>query len=85
MNAYEFGKLSLELGAGRKNKEDVIDYSVGIVLNKKIGDDVKKGDTLCTLYVKDGVTNIDIDVEDLYTFDNQGSQHATINEDIEVL
>jgi len=85
MNAYEFGKLSLELGAGRKNKEDVIDYSVGIVLNKKIGDDVKKGDTLCTLYVKDKVTNVDYDIEDLYTFDNQGSQHATINEDIEVL
>ena len=85
MDAYEFGKLSLELGGGRKNKEDVINYSVGIVLNKKIGDDVKKGDTLCKLYVKDGVTNVDVDVDELYTFDNQGSRTALISEDIELL
>ena len=85
MDAYEFGKLSLELGGGRKNKEDVIDYSVGIVLNKKIGDDVKKGDTLCKLYVKEGVTDVDVDVDELYTFDNQGSRTALVSEDIELL
>jgi pyrimidine-nucleoside phosphorylase len=37
------------LGAGRKTKEDKIDYGAGITLSKKIGDKVKKGDTLCVL------------------------------------
>lgn len=54
MDAYRFGKLSLDLGGGRKTKEDKIDPSVGIVLKKKIGDDVKVGDVLCTLYLKEG-------------------------------
>lgn len=53
INALAFGELSVMLGAGRKNKEDQIDYTVGIVLKKHINDRVEKGDTLCTLYVKD--------------------------------
>lgn len=68
MDAYRFGKLSLELGGGRKTKEDKIDSSVGIVLKKKIGDDVKKGDVLCTLYLKEGEKPIQEDVVDYYTF-----------------
>ena len=52
IDALEFGKLSVSLGAGRKNKTDTIDPSVGIKLNKLVGDKVKKGDVLCTLYVK---------------------------------
>jgi len=41
----------MKLGAGRLTKEDDIDHTVGIVLNKKIGDTVNCGDVLCTLYV----------------------------------
>lgn len=48
MNAYEIGMASVELGAGRKTKEDVIDPAAGIVLHKKIGDRVKKGETIIT-------------------------------------
>ena len=44
INALELGKLSVKLGAGRVNKEDKIDYNVGIYLNKLVGDTVKKGD-----------------------------------------
>lgn len=44
MDAYKFGKLSLDLGGGRVTKEDKIDNAVGIILNKKVGDDVVKGD-----------------------------------------
>lgn len=51
--AEEFGKLACYLGAGRIKKEDDIDFSVGIVLNKKVGEDVKKGDTLFTIYSND--------------------------------
>lgn len=68
MDAYRFGKLSLDLGGGRKTKEDKIDSSVGIVLKKKIGDDVKIGDVLCTLYLKEGSKPITEDLTDYYTF-----------------
>ncbi len=58
INALELGKLSLSLGAGKIHKTDKIDYSVGIRLNKLVGDSVKKGDVLATLYVKNNVQGI---------------------------
>ena len=68
MDAYRFGKLSLDLGGGRVTKEDKIDPSVGIVLRKKIGDNVQIGDVLCTLYLKEGAEPISDDITDYYTF-----------------
>ena len=53
MNAEEIGSASALLGAGRLTKEDPIDYSAGIIIEKKTGDYVKKGDLLCTLYTGD--------------------------------
>lgn len=53
INAEEIGKLSCDLGAGRKTKKDKIDLQVGIILNKKIGDFVNKGDKLATIYAND--------------------------------
>lgn len=53
INAEEIGKLSCDLGAGRKTKKDKIDLQVGIILNKKIGDFVNKGDKLTTIYAND--------------------------------
>lgn len=50
MNAEEIGISSVVLGAGREKKEDTIDFSAGIVLNKKSGDKVAKGDVIATLY-----------------------------------
>ena len=55
IDALELGKLSVKLGAGRINKEDKIDYNVGIYLNKLVGDTVKKGDILATVYVNKNV------------------------------
>jgi pyrimidine-nucleoside phosphorylase len=46
MDAYNIGIASLELGAGRKTKEDAIDPTAGIELKRKTGDQVKKGETL---------------------------------------
>ena len=57
IKALALGMLSVSLGAGRMSKEDPIDYSVGIVLKKHIGESVQVGDVLCTLYV-----NKDIEV-----------------------
>ena len=50
MNAEEIGETSVVLGAGRETKESSIDFSAGLILHKKYGDAVKKGDTLVTLY-----------------------------------
>lgn len=50
IDALEFGKLSVSLGAGRISKEDTIDYGVGIYLEKLIGQKVRKGDVLARIY-----------------------------------
>ena len=50
INALDIGISAMKLGAGRETLEDVIDMSAGIVLSKKIGAQVKKGDLLCTVY-----------------------------------
>lgn len=49
----EIGAVSLILGGGRETKESEIDLSVGLVLHKKIGDQVKEGETLATMYGND--------------------------------
>lgn len=54
INALAIAKLSESLGAGRKSKDDKIDYNAGIVIKKDIGEEIKEGDILATLY-----TNID--------------------------
>ncbi len=46
INAETIGKLACSLGAGRIRKEDKIDMSVGIILNKKVGEYVEEGDCL---------------------------------------
>ena len=48
--ADEVGTAAMILGAGRATKESVIDLAVGLVLRKKIGDQVKKGESLVTIY-----------------------------------
>lgn len=53
IDAYKIGVISRDLGAGRIEKDDEIDYSVGIVLNKTLGSHVHLGDVLCSLYVSD--------------------------------
>lgn len=53
MNAEEIGLSACALGAGRKSKDDKIDLSAGIILNKKTGDKIEKGDLLGTLYYSD--------------------------------
>ena len=50
VNAEEIGKLAVYLGAGRTTKEDKIDMPAGIVLNKKVNDNVEKNETLATIH-----------------------------------
>ena len=48
--ADEVGTAAMLLGAGRATKESVIDLAAGLVLRKKMGDQVQKGDSLVTIY-----------------------------------
>jgi pyrimidine-nucleoside phosphorylase len=50
ITADEIGNAAMLLGAGRATKESEIDLAVGILLNKKIGDAVKQGESLLTIY-----------------------------------
>ena len=50
INAEQIGKFACSLGAGRIRKEDNIDNTVGVILNKKIASKVKVGDILATVY-----------------------------------
>ena len=45
------GEIVRAIGAGRYQKEDIIDYGVGIVLSKKVGDFVLKDEELLKIYV----------------------------------
>ena len=61
----EIGVASMMLGAGRQTKEDVIDLGVGIVLNKKVGEHVEKGENILTIH-----TNTKEIDDILYKLDN---------------
>lgn len=50
IDALTIGEASVEMGAGRAKKEDVIDHAVGIVIHNKVGERVEKGDVLFTLH-----------------------------------
>ena len=50
VNARTVGQVSMALGAGRETVDSSIDPSVGILLNKKTGDRVGKGEPLCRVY-----------------------------------
>lgn len=63
--ANEIGVVSMMLGAGRQTKEDVIDLGVGIVLNKKVGEHVEKGENILTIH-----TNTKEIDDILYKLDN---------------
>ncbi|WP_105617123.1 pyrimidine-nucleoside phosphorylase [Vallitalea okinawensis] len=53
IKADDIGIAALILGAGRETKESDIDLGVGIMLEKKVGDQVKKGDVIARIYAND--------------------------------
>ena len=69
IDALAIGLGSCHLGGGRLKLTDVIDMSAGIILNKKVGDFVKKGELLCTLHTnKDNVDDIIKSVKEAFIF-----------------
>ncbi len=53
LDAHGFGLASVELGGGRMHIEDKIDFLSGIVMNKKCGEKISKGDVVCELFAED--------------------------------
>lgn len=69
IDALTIGKCAMKLGGGREVITDVIDMSAGIVLNKKIGDKVEKGELLCTLYTnKNEYSEIESETKNAFIF-----------------
>ena len=58
IDALEIGLSSMTLGGGRETLDDVIDMAAGIMLVKKVGDEVNEGDVLCYLHSNKNVTLI---------------------------
>ena len=50
MNTEAIGLSAVALGAGRVTKEDVIDFTAGIIIEKKTGDKVEAGEVIATMY-----------------------------------
>ena len=50
IEADDIGLASMHLGGGRATKEDTIDLSVGIVINRKVGDHVSEGESIATIH-----------------------------------
>ena len=62
--ALDIGTAAMRLGAGRETFDDVIDMAAGIVLNKKVGAKVVKGDVLCIAHTnKDDYADVLKDIE----------------------
>ena len=57
IHSAEIGTALVRLGGGREVKGEAIDSSVGIIINKKIGDYVTENDTIATIYAND-ITNL---------------------------
>ena len=69
INALEIGIASMQLGGGRETLDDVIDMAAGIMLEKKVGDTVNKGDVLCYLHTNkngESVSHVTENVQNAY-------------------
>ena len=53
MNTETVGLAAVALGAGRATKDDVIDFTAGIMIGRKTGDKVDEGEVIATLYTSD--------------------------------
>ena len=73
MDAGKIGHAGLKLGIGRIHKEDDIDYRVGMIFNKKIGDYVEKGEILAYVHANsaDKANSCVEDIKNAYKFGNK--------------
>ena len=53
IDTFHLGEIAKKIGAGRNSLDDKIDYEVGLVLNKKVGDYIEKEEEIIKVYLKD--------------------------------
>ncbi|MBD0380662.1 pyrimidine-nucleoside phosphorylase [Paenibacillus sedimenti] len=71
IDAEQIGIAAMLLGAGRAKKEDQIDYAVGLTLNKKIGDIVKAGESICTMHAnRQDVAEVEAMIHEAYRIES---------------
>ncbi|MGZ6347283.1 MAG: thymidine phosphorylase, partial [Anaerolineales bacterium] len=58
VNARTIGEASVSLGAGRAVKADTVDHAVGFIIHHKVGDYVKEGEPLYTIYANDATRQV---------------------------
>lgn len=78
--ADEIGVAAMLLGAGRATKEDEIDLAVGLMLRKKVGDKVEKGETLVTIYAnREDVENVKAKIYENIAISSDAKQPVLIH------
>ncbi|WP_298845332.1 pyrimidine-nucleoside phosphorylase [Clostridium sp.] len=81
MVADEIGIAAMLLGAGRATKEDKIDLAVGLMLRRKVGDKINKGDTLVTIYSnRENVEDVKSKIYENISISNHATKPILIHE-----
>ena len=81
MVADEIGIAAMLLGAGRATKEDKIDLAVGLMLRRKVGDKVEKGETLVTIYAnRENVEDIKAKIYENISISDHAERPTLIHE-----
>ncbi len=80
VNGTALGLAAQRMGAGRISKADIIDPAVGFVMEKRIGDCVKAGDTVCTLHAasEQNAKETEQRILDALTFTNEPAPKARL-------
>lgn len=81
IDALKIGKVVHQIGAGRTNKEDEINYGVGVVISKKPGDFVTEGEELIKIYLD----KIDLKMQDVlncFTIDDSITEESKLIYDV---
>ena len=81
INTEKLGEIVKNIGGGRTNKDDVIDYGVGIVINKKVGDLVFENEELVKVYTSDKDLKIS-EVLDCFTISEEAPKKKDLIIDI---
>ena len=72
IDSLRIGLCSMKLGAGRATMEDTIDMAAGILLQKKVGDQVRAGEVLCYCHTnKDDVDAVFAEVHDAFEYSDE--------------
>jgi pyrimidine-nucleoside phosphorylase len=87
IDTEKIGLASMVLGAGRQKKEDIIDKSVGLTINKKVGDKVEEGEIIAKLFISEK-SDVDASLEllnEAYTISKETPKDINKNVILDVL